>query len=69
MVQRVKDLVLLQLWHRLQLWRGFDPWPGNFHVPQVQSERKPTIKMCCYGLKRKSGTPIFGHIKSLLFEY
>ena len=28
-VQWVK--VLLQLWHKLQLWLGFDPWPRNFH--------------------------------------
>lgn len=25
----LKDLALLQLWLR------FNPWPGNFHVPQV----------------------------------
>ena len=24
------SLSLLRLW--LQLWHGFDPWPGNFHV-------------------------------------
>ena len=29
MAQRVKDLPL-QLWCRLKLWFGFDPWPGNF---------------------------------------
>ena len=34
-VQWVKDLVLLQLWHRLQLQLEFDPWPGNFHMLQV----------------------------------
>ena len=30
----VKDPVLLQLWHSLQLWLGFNPWPGNFHMVQ-----------------------------------
>ena len=30
-----KDLVLLQLWCTLQTWLGFDPWPGNFHMPWV----------------------------------
>ena len=25
--QWIKDTALLQLWHRLQLWLGFDPWP------------------------------------------
>ena len=31
--QWVKDLILLQLWHRGQLQLRFDPWPGNFHTP------------------------------------
>ena len=39
MVQWIKDLALLQLWHRLQLWCGFDPWPWNFHMPQVQPKK------------------------------
>ena len=38
-VQQVKDLVLPQLWHRLQMQLGFDPWPGNFHMLWVQPER------------------------------
>ena len=29
----VKDLVLLQLWCRSKMQLGFDPWPGNFHMP------------------------------------
>ena len=28
-----KDPVLLQLWHRSQLWLRFHPWPRNFHMP------------------------------------
>ena len=32
-VQWVKDLVLLQLWYKSQLWFGFDPSPWNFHMP------------------------------------
>ena len=24
----------------LLLWRGFDPWPGNFHMLQVQPNKK-----------------------------
>ena len=35
-VQWAKDLALLQLWCRSRLWRGFDPWPWNIQVPQVQ---------------------------------
>ena len=30
------DLVLPWLWCRLQLQLRLDPWPGNFHMPQVQ---------------------------------
>ena len=32
----LKDLALLQLWHRWQLWFTFSPWPRNFHRPRVQ---------------------------------
>ena len=51
MVQWVKDPVLLQLWDRLQLCLGFDPWPENFHMPRVwpkkkkKKEKKMTKKM------------------------
>ena len=31
----LKDPMLLQLWCRSQLWLGFSPWPGNFHLWQV----------------------------------
>ena len=39
MAQRVKDLVLSLLWLRSLLGRGFDPWPRNFHMPWVQSNK------------------------------
>ena len=39
MAQRVKDPALPQLWRRLQLWCGFDPWPGNLHMPWGQLEK------------------------------
>ena len=32
----LKDLALPQLHPRLHLRLRFNPWPGNFHVPQVQ---------------------------------
>ena len=35
MAQWVKDPAQLQLWCKLQLWLGFSPWPGNFHMPWV----------------------------------
>ena len=40
LAQWVKVLVLPQLCHRSKLWLGFNPWPGNFHMPQVQPKRK-----------------------------
>lgn len=42
LVQWVKD-PLLQLWCRLQLQLGFDPWPGNFHVLQVQPKKGEVV--------------------------
>ena len=39
-VQWVKDLSLLQLWHRLQLGLGFNPRPKNFHMLWGQPKRK-----------------------------
>ena len=35
LVQWIKDLVLPLLWHRLQMWLGFSPWPENVRRPQV----------------------------------
>ena len=39
----LKNLVLLQLWHRSKLRLGLNPWPGNFHVPWVGHEKKILI--------------------------
>ena len=44
MAHRVKDLALSQLWHRFQLWLGFDPWPRNLQVWQVQPKKKKQEK-------------------------
>lgn len=38
-VQQVKALSLLELWHRLQLWHGFDPCSGNFHTLRMQPNK------------------------------
>lgn len=35
MAQQVKDPALVQPWHRSQLQLAFNPWPKNFHMPQV----------------------------------
>ena len=40
----VKDLILSLLWLSLQLWRGFDPWPRNFHMLWVQKKKKKKKK-------------------------
>ena len=36
----LKDVALLQLWHRSQLWLRFDSWPGNFHMPRARAKKK-----------------------------
>ena len=40
----LKDQVLLQLQHRLQLWFRFDPRLGNFHMPWIQPLKKKKKK-------------------------
>ena len=40
MGQQVKDLALSLLWLCLQLWRGFDPWPGHVHMTQARPKKK-----------------------------
>ena len=40
MAQQVKDWVLSLLWLESQLWREFNPWPGNFRVLQVWPKKK-----------------------------
>ena len=40
LVHWIKDPVLLQLWHRLQLQLRFNPRPRNFHMPQHSQKRK-----------------------------
>ena len=39
-VQQVKDMVLLELWHRLQLRCKFNPWPSNFHMPWTWTKKR-----------------------------
>ena len=36
--QEVKYLMLR--WLGSLLWRGFDPWPGNFHILWVTAKKK-----------------------------
>lgn len=39
-VQWVQGPVLTQLCCRSQLWLRLAPWPGNFHMPQVQTKKE-----------------------------
>ena len=39
MVQQVKELVWLQVWHRSQLQLRFGPWTRNFHMPWVRPQK------------------------------
>ena len=38
--QWVKDQVLSLLWLGSLMWLEYDPWPENFHMPQVQVQPK-----------------------------
>ena len=40
MVQQVRDPALSLQQLGLLLWRGFDPWPGNFHMPWVWQKKE-----------------------------
>ena len=44
MAQWVKDPALSLLWLGLLLWRGFDPWPGNFCMARGGQKQKTNRK-------------------------
>lgn len=46
--QRVKDPEGLQLGRRLHLQRGFDPQPGNFHIPWMQPKKEQKVRLLKY---------------------
>ena len=50
--QRVKDLVLLQLWHRSQLQLGFDPWleepPYATGAEEIEGKKQSWHKLHFY---------------------
>ena len=51
----VKDPALPQLWHRSQLWLGFDLWPWELHMPQGSQKRnfKKSTNKCWRGCGEK----------------
>ena len=63
--QQNKDLVLSLQWHRSQQQLGFDPWPGNFHMPQVwlKKEKKKKKKK----KKKSSKIILFAPISNEIF--
>ena len=44
MVQHVKDPALSLQQLGSLLWHGFAPWPGNFHMLQMQPKKKQKKK-------------------------
>ena len=42
MAQQIKDPALSLLWLGLLVWRGFDPWPRNFHMPWAEAKKTLT---------------------------
>ena len=54
MAQCAKDLVLLKLRCRSQLWLGFSPWPRNVHKLQVLPKTKTKTKTKTNKKKRKT---------------
>ena len=53
MVQQVKDPTLSLLWLGSLLWLRFDPWPGNFCMPQVQPKKCGSVFQPTTGMLRK----------------
>ena len=49
MVHWVKDLVLSLLWPWSLLWYGCNPWPGSYHMPQVQPKKERKKKKLAEG--------------------
>ena len=47
--QWVKNLALLQLWCKSQLWLKFNPWPRNFHMLWMWPKKTIClISICSY---------------------
>ena len=44
LAQWVRDLVLPQLWHRLQLQVGFNPWSGNFDGMAIKNKKVLSVE-------------------------
>ena len=51
MEQQVKDLVLSLQQLRSLLWHGFNPWPGNFHMPQAWPKKCEFVTLSNFHLR------------------
>ena len=67
--QWVKDLTLLQLWHRSQLQFVFCPWPRNSHMPWVQPEKKKERKKKRKKERERKKEILESQLCKILFEY
>ena len=54
LAQWIKDPALPWLWHRSQLWLGFDPCPRNSNVPHVNQKKKKKKKIIKSKLNRST---------------
>ena len=62
MAQQVMDPSSLLLWHGSLLWQGFDPWPGNFHMPWTQPKKKMATASVGQGVgNRRTFSTVGGH--------
>ena len=68
--QWVKDPALPQLWYRLQMWLGSDPWPRNSICRRVakkkKKKKKDRMKQLTTACLIKAGREGFGPSKMQL---
>ena len=61
-VQWIKDPALYLQWSGLLLWHGFDPRPGNFHMPQAWPKEEKKIYKQYILEKREPSYTIDGNV-------
>ena len=61
--QQVKDPALTLLWLGLQLWRGCDPWPGNFFCMPQEWPKKENWKTLCQPNKNMSRDSVLSQLE------
>ena len=66
MLQQVKELAQSLQWLRSLLWRGFNPWPGDFRMPLAWQKKKKKKKGMTIRSRRKQNWNFSSPIKYLL---